>query len=451
MKEIEKLRSKVEALPYPEGVMKKVSGEIKGEGFFPGADGIMDKSSQISNKSIMIIGQDQDNEVNFQQSEVNGNEKHTRTWHNLIKLLEAGDIDLSDCFLTNCIMGVRVGNVSNTGISPAFNHPPFINACIDFLRYQIAIQKPKVILCLGRKPIEVIGKLVKSLAFKWDGFEKLDKEGRGINFDISIDGIANYKTTVIYLLHPSFRNSNLKYRHYKGFVQNEAEIQLLKSIHSNKVEHPLTKIIEQLGKATSIKELETNLNNPLLKKYKKDDTKYPALQFKISPSEIKVLQENGWLNHKNQLNTDRFEYANSLEKLLLSLIWKNGDLKKIAKIIDGIEGKTITDKEPIIFHHFGNYLKNPATEIIIDQHVIRAYRIIEIFLAKNGLSQSDLLTIIKKDTYKGTDSPLVTNYKNWIQHNKLINKAIPRDQQYLRCMDDLLFAIGRFLRKSEKS
>ena len=141
MTELEQLKSKVEQLNYPP-TMLKINGEIEGVGFFPGATGIIGASKKISERAIMILGQDQDNEIGFKKSVKEGNEQYSKTWEYLGKLLQSAEIAEEDCFFTNSIMGIRKDTKSNSGFSPAFKDSVFINACLDFLTFQIATQRP---------------------------------------------------------------------------------------------------------------------------------------------------------------------------------------------------------------------------------------------------------------------------------------------------------------------
>lgn len=122
--------------------------------------------------------------------------------------------------------------------------------------------------------------------------------------------------------------------------------------------------------------LEINLNkqsaiNESLKRYllhKIDDNKYPRLQFKILPTDLSLSTKE----MLSPLNLD------SGKKLLYSTVWKNGDMEKIDRIIDGIKcpvfnnNTSIIEKKAFVFRQFGKYLST-ENEPIIDQNSFRAY------------------------------------------------------------------------------
>ena len=170
MTEIDLLYTQLRKLSYPDS-MQKIGGELtRGRAFFPGGKGTLDNSDTISNKRIMILGQDQDNEVNFKKSVARGGEnvETGKTWQNLRLFLKSVGIDENDCFFTNAIMGVRK-NGKNTGKSPAFTDKGYIAQCRKFLIYQIETQKPKLIIVLGLRVAEILSDLFadKNLAVAW--------------------------------------------------------------------------------------------------------------------------------------------------------------------------------------------------------------------------------------------------------------------------------------------
>ena len=125
--------------------------------FFPGGKGTFGNGNIISDKDIMILGQDFDCEKNLKISKENGKEDIVKnpTWRNLIKVLNELEISVDNCFFTNAIMGVREGD-KGTGKSPAFKHSEFICACQKFFLYQLDIQKPKAIFVLGKFTAEFL-------------------------------------------------------------------------------------------------------------------------------------------------------------------------------------------------------------------------------------------------------------------------------------------------------
>ena len=116
--------------------------------------------------------------------------------------------------------------------------------------------------------------------------------------------------------------------------------------------------------------------------------KYPRFKISLSKNEIDELSHNkSIIKNKEKghiLNPEIFQNENNkfnltpLEKLLLGILWKNGDYKKESHIINGIlyEEETKDDYKikngRYVFWNFGRYLKNKKRPIA-DQHTIRAY------------------------------------------------------------------------------
>ena len=203
-------------------------------------------------------------------------------------------------------------------------------------------------------------------------------------------------------------------------------------------------IISKIKSAGSLGDLEEILADNYPEKYKKDKDKYPTLPFSISKAEIDTLKDAGWIDGDNQLVVEKFDAASTLEKLLFSLIWKNGDLRKISNIIDGIQSKKVNLSDRITFYEFGRYLRNPKTEVIVDQHVIRAYRYMK---AIEEEPSSDELSKIKKlSNLFGKHEEIVKEYKTWLSENDWVKQEIKEDPLYLGIMDDILFALGKKLK-----
>lgn len=238
MSEIEILRQAVERLDYPKGIISKVNGEINGPGFFPGAYGMLTQSDRISDKSIMVLGQDQDNTTGFQLSLREKRETYSKTWTNLLQLFNEVQIDLAQCFFTNCLMGIRQNTTTNTGVSPGYKNPEFRRRCLEFLCFQISLQRPKVILCLGKMSIKMLCQVSSQLSQALNGLDtiiKIDEANKAVNFAVSFDSIPGFTTNVVLLVHPSYRPSNIGRRRYKHWSGNEAEKAILFEVIHHKI------------------------------------------------------------------------------------------------------------------------------------------------------------------------------------------------------------------------
>ena len=233
MTEIDLLYNQLKKLQYPYS-MQKIGGELmKGRAFFPGGKGTLDNSDMISNKRIMILGQDQDNEENYKKNIVRGGEnvETGKTWQNIRLFLKTVGIDENDRFFTNAIMGVRK-NGKNTGRSPAFADKEYIAQCRKFLLYQIETQKPKLILVLGLRVAEFLSDLFLDniLSENWSkipNYKQIDSQNLQVLKEVKLKN--NIKTDIVLLVHPSYR-INAKHRTYGKLTGEKAEIAMIKKL-----------------------------------------------------------------------------------------------------------------------------------------------------------------------------------------------------------------------------
>ena len=230
MKSIQTLFDKVEHLKYPE-TMKCVKGEIKRIAFFPGGKGTFDMTKDLSGKNIMILGQDFDCEKNYNKSLENGTEdiQKNPTWRNLIAFLKNVNIEPTDCFFTNAIMGIRKGNIG-TGKSPAFKDKTYLEECRNFFLSQLELQKPKAIFVLGKYVAEFLSPMSDDLS-NWKtikNFVSIDSQNLAVVKNVNFKN--NVKTNLVLLTHPSFRPSNIERRSYKNLSGNEAEMLMINEI-----------------------------------------------------------------------------------------------------------------------------------------------------------------------------------------------------------------------------
>ena len=149
-----------------------------------------------------------------------------------------------------------------------------------------------------------------------------------------------------------------------------------------------------------------------------DREKVPEIKFSISRDEIKDLTSEGLLKLENDRYTFTSKIADdssertTLEKLLYAIIWKQMDLGKEARIIDGIMGKELP-KRTYVFHQFGKFL-NDHSEPIIDRNVLKCFKI-----------------------YTGSENP--DDYINWV-------KSIAKKGVFTTTdIDEILLQLGRSL------
>lgn len=148
------------------------------------------------------------------------------TWRNLLPLLDGARIARSDCFFTNAYMGLRDGDDS-MGEFPGAGDPDFVARCQAFLRRQVAIQRPRLILTLGAWVPRFIAPLATALR-TWIGARSLgeiDRVGPVVT-DVRF-GEDTDPAVVVALTHPSMRNSNVHRRRYDERSGKDAETAML--------------------------------------------------------------------------------------------------------------------------------------------------------------------------------------------------------------------------------
>ena len=210
--------------PYPNSVAS-VTKMINNTAFFPGGRGLWMENETVVFPSILVLGQDFSNEKEYlKMLSNNSNDLDGPTWRNLIKLFNQADINLCDCFFSNVFMGLRKTE-SMIGKFPGFNDKEFFQRNLEFLRYQIDVVKPKVIITLGIYVPIMLAKLSEIDLTSWKEAKTFKDTDLGVKFDVRFD---NHQCTCVALIHPCMRNTNVKQRRYKNFMGNDAELNMLK-------------------------------------------------------------------------------------------------------------------------------------------------------------------------------------------------------------------------------
>ncbi len=124
-------------------------------------------------------------------------------------------------------MGVREGDLG-TGKSPAFKNDDFIVACRKLFLLQLEVQRPKVILVLGKFVGEFLAPLSDELKdwkriANFTAIDKLEKQVIQATFSNDI------KSNLVLLIHPSLRYVNVGRRRYQQdrYHGQEAELQMV--------------------------------------------------------------------------------------------------------------------------------------------------------------------------------------------------------------------------------
>jgi hypothetical protein len=217
-----------------------------------------------------------------------------------------------------------------------------------------------------------------------------------------------------------------------------------------KVKELVNSIFEDISKSKSISDLEKILeHNKVDKKYWIKLVDYPKLEFSITKSEIQKLEDESYISN-NIFNHNKIaEIDNTIAKLLYAMAWKNGDINKIKHIIQGVKDVNKSDSnknDGLVFYQFGKYLTKNEGEPIIDQHVLRAFKIYRTD-AKNDCEickARNLATVGKKEI------ELIKDYKNWLL-SEAISDELKIENDYAYHIDKILYAVGKKIKLSKST
>jgi uracil-DNA glycosylase len=184
----------------------------KGLGFFPYGSGLGVNCKTFPKGGIMVLGQDFGTIDYVHGLKGKGESQNLPTWRNIIRLLNKTGINENECFFTNAIMGARVAGESMTGQAPPFKtkkYPDgerFLKECIQFFIFQVEIQRPRLIICMGKWVLQFLKK-----HFKYEVLNDFDVNGNyrqipnHIYYLKSMD-MGSYKADLALIVHPSTPN-----------------------------------------------------------------------------------------------------------------------------------------------------------------------------------------------------------------------------------------------------
>jgi len=202
----------------------------------------------------------------------------------------------------------------------------------------------------------------------------------------------------------------------------------------------IKRTFDKLMKSKTTDEVDRILDDlKIEKKYRIDDKIYPRIKFKITLEEIEKLKEERIITQDNLLSD--ISGGDTLTKLLYSVSWKNGDLKKVRHIIEGIISGQRDEKENgLVFYQFGKYLTKEPGEPIIDQHVLRAFGI---FKANGDKKKIKMLKRLSNISNK--EKKLIEQYKTWLRND--LTKELRCKDNYSYHVDKVLFAVGKSVKE----
>jgi hypothetical protein len=155
-----------EGAAYPVG-MAPFPFRLKGQGFFPGGDGLWREEGHISEASggnvrhdgILFLGNDFGTLTSYKKLQRNGYE-NVPTWRHIKKRAIAAKLPVQALFFTNTVLGLREEGTALTKQSWK-KMPKFAEFCGEFLRFQIQTVKPRLVVVMGpdaRESFDAFGK-----------------------------------------------------------------------------------------------------------------------------------------------------------------------------------------------------------------------------------------------------------------------------------------------------
>jgi len=166
---------------------------------------------------------------------------------------------------------------------------------------------------------------------------------------------------------------------------------------------------------------------------------YPALPFEISADDLKVIEI---LKTFPSPLPDNHQWT-PLEKIFYALLWKDGKLESIKRIIEGAEhalsNTPSTPSSAVVYHYFGRHLTDRLRQPIIDQHTIRAFRL----LTTPSEDKLDEIRAIQSLTNDDAQA-----YCTW--YVEMTTAEGIESYEDSRKIDCFLFALGKYAKKAKK-
>lgn len=181
--------------------------------------------------------------------------------------------------------------------------------------------------------------------------------------------------------------------------------------------------------------------------------KFPRMELELAPDEMDQLKSIGVLDATLKLSPtlakgelEGGQKLTALEKLLYSVLWKNGDLGKERHIVEGIYGNAQDQKSGIVFYEFGGYLQGRNT-FIMDQHTLRCFAVAACDESDDQLNQARRLELIngKNDQHQSWMSA----YKEF--YERLEQRMPGSAADYLYEVDRLFFGAGKLIKLTKKT
>jgi hypothetical protein len=227
----------VRELRHPPGILHVEPGRISGCAFFPGGTGILvgpDIHRSMPGRwlpvsGVLVLGHNFHDVANYERSVRLGDELNTPTWRNLSRSLEEFGIPLGICFFSNALMGL-MERAGPCGTHIGHRDQAFRAGCVRVLAATLAIQRPRLVLALGKYSPRVLAEAVP-------GLESWQQDWSFPSFDAARLHEAGLQThrpgtdvpmSCVALTHPSQASRNVWRRHVDGHSGSAAEIEMVR-------------------------------------------------------------------------------------------------------------------------------------------------------------------------------------------------------------------------------
>ena len=193
----------------------------RGPGFFPGAGGYFHGCAPGGDRRIVFFGTDFGPEWYWEKVEDGDGEKATQwTLRELRKLVDEAGVDPCSCHLTNAVLALaRTDRMTGmTGKDRIYRkHRKYLRKCADFHREWISRHEPGLVVLMGGANVRTYLRDVFQPIFPKAKLEerwRLEPNARlssiyesGRELVVQPEG-----PDVLWMFHPSLRNSNPRYR-----------------------------------------------------------------------------------------------------------------------------------------------------------------------------------------------------------------------------------------------
>jgi hypothetical protein len=157
---------------YPEHAVARMHAFALGTAFFPAGAGLVPPGRALPAEPVMIVAHVFDAPSFAYALGAGGGSERTdrnRTWLGLRVLLERAGLALERCFLTNALVGVKVGRPCG----PVAAGPRYRAQCAAFLHEQVRTVRPSLIATLGAPAMTILKAASDDLAARWRAYGTL--------------------------------------------------------------------------------------------------------------------------------------------------------------------------------------------------------------------------------------------------------------------------------------